>query len=106
VCHTFIGKPEVAIESYERSEKLLDLSMTRMRARLYIQYAETLFVARDMSCCFYAEEGLRLAWAVGSQFNIRTVKQLTAKLVSLFPNDDRVKELLRAINSAPFSRVA
>src|SRR6266567_1418195 len=106
VCHTFIGKPEMAIESYERSEKLLDLSMTRMRARLYIQYAEALFVARDMSCCFYAEEGLKLARAVGSQFNIRTVKQLTAKLVSLFPNDDRVKELLRAINSAPFSRVA
>ncbi len=51
---TFIGKPEVAIESYERSEKLLDLSMTRMRVRLYIQYAEALFVARDMSCCFYA----------------------------------------------------
>ena len=79
-CHTLLGKPSIAIESYEKSEQLLDVSMMRMRGRLYIQYAEALFVNKDMSCCFYAEEGLKLARAVGSQYNIWRVKQLTTKL--------------------------
>ncbi|MFL5662364.1 MAG: helix-turn-helix transcriptional regulator, partial [Ktedonobacteraceae bacterium] len=45
--HTWLGKPGVAIENYDKLEKTLDLSMTRMRARLYIQYAQALFVAKD-----------------------------------------------------------
>src|SRR5207302_9739946 len=96
-CHTLLGKPEVALESYEKSEQLLDLSMTRMRARLYIQYAEALYVSKDMSCCFYAEEGLKLARAVGSQYNIWRVNELAAKLRSQFPQDARVRELLQAL---------
>lgn len=98
-CHTFLGKPSVALESYEKSEQLLDVSMTRMRGRLYIQYAEALYVSKDMSCCFYAEEGLKLARAVGSQYNIWRVKQLASKLRSRSPADDRVKGLLKAVNS-------
>src|SRR5205823_6180944 len=95
--HTLLGKPSIAIENYDKLEKLLDLSMTRMRARLYIQYAQALFVAKDLSCCFYATEGLKLARAVGSQFNIWRVKELAAKLRSHFPQDARVKELLQAL---------
>ena len=95
--HTLLGKPGIAIENYDNLEKTLDLSMTRMRARLYIQYAQALFVAKDMSCCFYATEGLRLARAVGSQYNIWRVKELAAKLRSQFPQDTRVKELLQAL---------
>ncbi len=68
-----------------------------MRARLSIQYAQALFVAKDMSCCFYAAEGLKLARAVGSQYNIWRVKELVAKLRSQFPQDARVKELLQAL---------
>jgi len=95
--HTLLGKPSIAIENYDTLEKTLDLSMTRMRAKLYIQYAQALFVAKDMSCCFYATEGLKLARAVGSQYNIWRVKELAAKLRSQFPQDARVKELLQAL---------
>src|SRR5438477_253418 len=35
--HTLLGKPGMAIENYDKLEKSLDLSMTRMRARLSIQ---------------------------------------------------------------------
>jgi tetratricopeptide (TPR) repeat protein len=95
--HTLLGKPDIAIESYDKLEQSLDLSMTRMRARLYRQYAEALFVAKDLSCCFYAIEGFKLARAAGSRFNIWRVKELAAKLVALFPHDERVKDLLRAL---------
>ena len=95
--HTLLGKPGIAIESYDKLEKSLDLSMTRMRGRLYRQYAEALFVAKDLSCCFYAIEGLKLARAVGSRFNVWRVRELTSKLVTLFPNDEQVKDLLRAL---------
>lgn len=96
-CHTLLGKPEIAIETYERSERLLDFGMIRKSARLYIQHAEALFASRDLSCCFYAEEGLKIARAVGSQYNVWRVKELAAKLHSRFPHDKRVKELLRAL---------
>lgn len=96
--HTLLGKPAIAIESYDKLEESLDLSMTRMRGRLYRQYAEALFVARDLSCCFYAIEGLKLARASGSRFNIWRVKELAGKLAKLFPHDERVKELLRTIS--------
>jgi DNA-binding XRE family transcriptional regulator len=96
-CHTFIGKPDVAIESYDRLEHSLDLSMTRMRARLFTQYAEALYASKDMSCCFYAIEGLKLARSVGSQYNVRRVKKLASKLSSQFSGDTRVKELLQAL---------
>lgn len=99
--HTLLGKPGIAIESYDKLEKSLDLSMTRMRGRLYRQYAEALLVANDLSCCFYAIEGLKLVRAASSRFNIWRVKELAAKLGSKFPADDRVKELLKAINSKP-----
>ena len=95
--HTLLGKPGIAIESYDKLEKSLDLSMTRMRGRLYRQYAEALFVARDLSCCFYAIEGLKLARAAGSRFNIWRVKELATKLAAQFPNDVRVKELLQVL---------
>ena len=98
-CHTLIGKPSIAIESYEKSEKLMDLSMTRMRARLYTQYAEALYASKDLSCCFYATEGLKLARAVGSQYNIQRVKNLAAKLRVQFPQDARIRELLQLLNS-------
>jgi hypothetical protein len=68
--HTWLGKPGIVIESYDKLEKSLDLSMTRMRGRLYRQYAEALFVAKDLNCYFYAIEGLKLARAAGSRFNI------------------------------------
>jgi len=71
--------------------------MTRMRARLYTQYAEALYASKDMSCCFYAIEGLKLARSVGSQYNVRRVKKLASKLRSQFPGDERVKELLQAL---------
>ena len=96
-CHTFIGKPDVAIESYDKLEHSLDLSMTRMRARLYTQYAEALYVSRGMSCCFYATEGLKLTRSVGSQYNVQRVKKLATKLGSQFPGDERVKEMLQAL---------
>jgi hypothetical protein len=51
-------------------EKLLDLCMICKSARLYIQYAEALFVSRDLSCCFCAIEGLKIARSVGSKYNI------------------------------------
>lgn len=95
--HTLLGKPSIAIENYDRLEQSLDLSMTRMRGRLYRQYAEALFVAKDLSCCFYAIEGLKLARASGSRFNVWRVKELATKLVALFPHDERVKELLKMI---------
>jgi DNA-binding XRE family transcriptional regulator/tetratricopeptide (TPR) repeat protein len=95
--HTLLGKPEVALECYDRSEKVLDLSMTRMRARLYTQYAEALYVSKDLSCCFYAAEGLKLARSVGSQYNIRRVKELALKLSTHSAQDHRVKELLQAV---------
>ena len=97
--HTLLGKPDIAIENYDRLEQSLDLSMTRMRGRLYRQYAEALFVAKDLSCCFYAIEGLKLARASGSRFNVWRVKELAANLAALFPNDERVKDLLQAFSS-------
>lgn len=96
-CHALLGKPEIAIESYDRSEKLLDWGMIRKSARLYIQYAEALHASRDLSCCFYAIEGLKIARSVGSQYNIWRVKELAAKLRTHFPHDKRVKELLQAL---------
>ncbi len=96
-CHTLIGMPAVAIESYEKAEKVLDLSMTRMRARLYTQYAEALFASRDMSCCFYALEGLKLARSVSSRYNIRRITELASKLHALSPHHPGVKELLLAL---------
>ena len=80
-----------------RLEKLLDLGMIRKSARLYIQYAEALFVGRDLSCCFYAIEGLKIARSVGSKYNIWRVKELATRLHSQFPHDKRIKELLKAL---------
>jgi len=98
-CHTLLGKPELAIENYDQLlEQKLDLSMTRMGARLSIQYAEALFAAKDMSCCFYAVEGLKLVRAVGSRRLYQRASQLASKLAALAPSDERVKELLRALN--------
>jgi DNA-binding XRE family transcriptional regulator len=96
-CHTLIGKPEIAIEGYDRADKLMDLGMIRKSARLNIQYAEALFVSRDLSCCFYANEGLKIARSVGSQYNLWRVKELASKLSDSFPHDKRVKELLKAL---------
>jgi tetratricopeptide (TPR) repeat protein len=96
-CHTLLGKPEVAIEHYDDLERRLDVTMTRMRARLHVQYAKALYASRDMSCCFYAIEGLRLARSVGSQYNIQQVKDLASELVAKFPRDDRVKDLLKEL---------
>jgi tetratricopeptide (TPR) repeat protein len=96
-CLMLLGKSEVAIESYERSERLLDFGMIRKSARLYIQYAEALLAGKDLSCCFYAAEGLKIARSVGSQYNIWRVKELAAKLHTQFPHDKRVKELLQAL---------
>ncbi len=97
-CHTFIGKPMLAIEYYDDLEGKLDLSMTRMRARIYTQYAEALDVSKELSCCFYAIEGLKLARSVGSQYNIRRIKQLALKLGSLYPHDGGVKDLLQELH--------
>jgi tetratricopeptide (TPR) repeat protein len=96
-CHTLLGKPEIALERYDELEQGLDLSMTRMRARLYIQYAEALYVSKDMSCCFYATEGLKLARSVGSRYNVQRVRDLAQKLAARSSHDARVKELLRLI---------
>src|SRR6266581_2924549 len=97
-CHTLIGKPKLAIENYDQLlEQKLDLSMTRMRARLHIQYAEALFVDRDMSCCFYATEGLKWVRAVGSRRLFQRASELASKLAKQSPNDERVKELLQAL---------
>lgn len=96
-CHVFLGKPDVALEYYDEAEQLLDLTLMRRRARLYIQYARALYVSKDMSCCFYATEGLKLAKLVGSQYNIRQARDLAAELSNRFPGDERVKELLRGL---------
>jgi len=96
-CQTLLGKPEVALDHYDDLERSLDVTMTRMRARRYIQYAKALYASRDMSCCFYATEGLRLARSGSSRFNIQQVKDLAAELVVKFPKDDRVKDLLREL---------
>jgi len=99
-CHTLLGKPKLAIENYDQLlEQKLDLSMTRMGARLYIQYAEALFAAKDLSCCFYAVEGLKLVRAVGSRRLYQRVSELASKLAALVPSDERVKELLRALQN-------
>lgn len=98
-CHTLLGMPDIAIESYERLEAIIDPSMTRMRARLYTQYAEALYVGRDMSCCFYAIEGFKLAKAVGSQYNLYRVKKLALKLFDQCPQDNRVQDLLQVVNA-------
>ncbi|GAC1354994.1 MAG: hypothetical protein NVS4B11_24850 [Ktedonobacteraceae bacterium] len=88
----------VVLETFNDNLRMrLDLSMTRMRARLYIQYAEALFASRDMSCCFYALEALKLARSVRSPRNIQRVKELASKLHALSPRDGRVKELLLAL---------
>ena len=99
-CHTLIGKPKLAIENYDQLlEQKLDLSMTRMRARLHIQYAEALFVDRDMSCCFYATEGLKLVRAVGSRRLFQRASELASELAKQAHNDERVKELLRFVKN-------
>ncbi len=99
-CHTLIGKPKLAIENYDQLlEQKLDLSMTRMRARLHIQYAEALFVDKDMSCCFYATEGLKLVRAVGSRRLFQRASELVSKLAKQAPHDERVKELFRALQN-------
>jgi DNA-binding XRE family transcriptional regulator len=97
-CHTLIGKPRLAIENYDQLlEQKQDLSMTRMRARLHIQYAEALFVDKDMSCCFYATEGLKLVRAVGSRRLLQRERELASKLAKKSPHDERVQELLRTL---------
>lgn len=99
-CHTLIGKPKLAIEKYDQLlEQKLDLSMTRMRARLHIQYAEALYVDRDISCCFYATEGLKLVRAVGSRRLFQRASELASKLAKQAHNDERVKELLRFVKN-------
>jgi tetratricopeptide (TPR) repeat protein len=100
-CHTLLGEPEIAIANYDKLESTLDVSMTRMRARLYIQYAEALFVNKDLSCCFYIAEGVKLARVVGSQYNIRRGKDLASRLHARFPHDARVKDLLQVLNGKP-----
>lgn len=99
-CHTLIGKPKLAIDNYDQLlEQKVGLSMTRMRARLHIQYAEALFIDKDMSCCFYATEGLKLVRAVDSRRLFQRASELASKLAKQSPNDERVKELLRALQS-------
>jgi DNA-binding XRE family transcriptional regulator len=98
-CHTLLGKPGLAIEKYDQLlHYKLDLSMTRMEARLSMQYAEALFAAKDMSCCFYAVEGLKLARAVGSRRLFQRASELASKLATRAPHDQRVKELLQALH--------
>src|SRR6266496_263021 len=93
-CHTLLGRPLLAIENYDTLEKKLDLSMTRMRARLYIQYAEALYVNKDLSSCFYAIEGLKLARSVGSRRLFQRARELAVKLASRFPNDLRDSRII------------
>jgi DNA-binding XRE family transcriptional regulator len=98
-CHTLLGKPGLAIEKYDQLlEHKLDHSMTRMEARLTMQYAEALFAAKDMSCCFYATQGLKLARAVGSRRLFQRASELASKLVACAPHDERVKQLLQALH--------
>jgi len=97
LCHVMIGKPKQAIEYYEQLDKKLDLSMTRTRGRLYIQNAEALYPSKDLSCCFYASEGLKLARSIGSQNNIRRVRELASKLARQYPGDARVKDLIQEV---------
>ena len=96
-CQMHLGKPGIAIEGFDRPEKLLDLGMIRKSARLYVRYAEALFANRDLSCCFYAVEGLKIARSISSQYNIWQVKELALSLRAQFPQDRRVKELLQAL---------
>ncbi len=99
-CHTLMGKPKLAIENYDQLlEQKIDLSMTRMRARLSIQYAEALFVDKDMSCCFYATEGLKLVRAVGSRRLFQRASELASRLAKQAPHDERVQDLLRALKN-------
>lgn len=96
-CHALIGMPDVALAHYDKLEKKLDLNMTRMRARINIQYAEALYLNRDLSCCFYLAEGWKLARSTNSQYNIRRASELTSILVNKHAQDRRVKDLLQSI---------
>ncbi|MBV9689646.1 MAG: hypothetical protein JO202_08030 [Ktedonobacteraceae bacterium] len=95
-CHAFIGKPVIAIEHYDKLERKLDLSMTRMRARLGIQYAEALYAAKDLSCCFYITEGVKLAQTTHSCYNLHRAMALAHKMRSQHPHDSRVKDMFKS----------
>ncbi len=96
-CHALIGMPMIALDHYDRLQKALDLNMTRMRARLHIQYAEALYVDKDLSCCFYLTEGWKLAHATNSKSNTHRAKELALKLAHSHPQDMRVKDLLQLV---------
>ncbi len=96
-CHALIGMPMIALDHYDRLEKTLDLNMTRMRARLNIQYAEALYSDKDLSCCFYLAEGWKLAHATNSKLNTHRVQDFARKLAPSHPYDIRVKDLLQLV---------
>jgi len=98
-CHALIGKPEVAVEYYEKLEKKIDLNMTRMRARQYIQHAEALYCDKDLSCCFYLSQGIELAHATGSRYNMNRARELIQELLKGHKHDIRVKDLLQEVRS-------
>lgn len=93
-CQVYLGKLADALEYYEELEQRLDPTLVRMRARMLLQYAWALYQGRDMSCCFSALEGLKLARAVGSRSNVDQAQGLAGELAGRFPRDERVKELL------------
>lgn len=99
-CHALIGKTTNAIEYYEKLEEKLDLNMTRMRARLSIQYAEALYASKDLSCCFYLSEGWKLACSTQSLYNIRRSEVLAFKIAQNHPHDMRVKDLLQTLQGS------
>lgn len=96
-CHALIGMPMIALDHYDKLQRALDLNMTRMRARLTIQYAEALYIDKDLSCCFYLTEGWELAHAAHSKSNIHRVEDLVVTLAHSHPQDMRVKELLQLV---------
>lgn len=96
-CHALIGMPMIALDHYDRLEKALDLNMTRMRARLQIQYAEALYSDKDLSCCFYLTEGWKLACATNSKLNTHRIQDFARKLALSHPRDVRVKDLLQLV---------
>lgn len=97
-CHAFIGMPMNALDHYDRLQKTLDLNMTRMRARIAIQYAEALYVDKDLSCCFYLTEGWNLAHATHSKSNSYRARDLALKLIQSHPQDSRVQDLLQYVH--------
>ncbi|WP_376794424.1 hypothetical protein [Thermogemmatispora sp.] len=97
MCQAALGRYEPALDYYSDIDQRIDLSMPRRKARLLIQCAKLLYQNRDMSCCFYATEGFRIAKRIDSHYNMQQARELATVLKARLPADPRVQELAAII---------